>query len=235
MNVLITGASRGIGFEAAKALCGMGHTVLAVSRDLEGLRRLELDVQSADHRAQLHALPFSITDEDLEKELLPRVRHLAPELHVLVNNAGALLNKPFADITAGELELVYKVNVFAPFRLAQAVLPLMGGRAGAHIVNIGSMGGVQGSAKFPGLSAYSSSKAALANLSELLAEELKDRKIAVNCLALGAAQTEMLKEAFPGYEAPLTAEEMGSFVAWFAANGQRYFNGKILPVALSTP
>jgi NAD(P)-dependent dehydrogenase (short-subunit alcohol dehydrogenase family) len=97
------------------------------------------------------------------------------------------------------------------------------------------MGGVQGSAKFPGLAAYSSSKAALANLSELLAEELKEKNIRVNCLALGAAQTEMLETAFPGYKAPVTAAEMAQWVGWFAINGHRFFNGKVLPVALSTP
>ena len=108
-------------------------------------------------------------------------------------------------------------------------------RQNAHIVNIGSMGGFQGSAKFKGLSLYSSSKGALAILSECLAEELKERKIFVNCLALGSAQTEMLSEAFPGYHAPLTAREMAGFVVDFATRGHRWFNGKVLPVAVSTP
>ncbi len=144
-----------------------------------------------------------------------------------------MLNKPLGMITAPEIEEVFSVNVKAPMLLIQALLPLM--KPGSHIVNIGSMGGVQGSVKFPGLSAYSASKGALAVLTECLAEELKDRQIAVNCLAFGAVQTEMLAKAFPGYEAPVSAGKMAEFVADFALNGNRYFNGKILPVSLSTP
>jgi NAD(P)-dependent dehydrogenase (short-subunit alcohol dehydrogenase family) len=97
------------------------------------------------------------------------------------------------------------------------------------------MGGVQGSAKFAGLSAYSSSKAALCTLTECLAEELKLENISVNCLALGAVQTEMLSKAFPGYRAPLSASEMAEFIVQFARSGHYYFNGKILPVSSTTP
>ena len=105
----------------------------------------------------------------------------------------------------------------------------------SHIVNIGSMGGFQGSAKFKGLSLYSAAKGAVAVLTESMAEEFKERGIKVNALALGAVQTEMLASAFPGYKAPLTAGQMAEFIADFALNGHKYFNGKILPVSLSTP
>ena len=154
---------------------------------------------------------------------------------ILINNAGVLLNKSFEKISLGELREVYDINVFAPFRLTQAFLPLMGGKKNSHVVNISSMGGVQGSVKFPGLSAYSSSKAALAGLSELLAVELKQKNIIVNCLALGAAQTEMLEKAFPGYKAPVSSSEMAELIVWFSLNGQKFFNGKVLPVAMSNP
>jgi NAD(P)-dependent dehydrogenase (short-subunit alcohol dehydrogenase family) len=128
---------------------------------------------------------------------------------------------------------MYNTNVFAPFLIIQDLLPLF--NKNSHIINIGSIGGFQGSSKFPGLSAYSSSKAALAGLSECLAEELAPKKIKVNCLALGAVQTDMLEEAFPGYKAPLNPTEMATFITWFALNGKNYFNGKVLPVSLSTP
>lgn len=97
------------------------------------------------------------------------------------------------------------------------------------------MGAFQGSAKFAGLSAYSASKAALHTLTECLALELADRQIKVNCLALGSAQTEMLEQAFPGYQSPVMAFEMGKYIADFALTGHRFFNGKILPVAVTTP
>jgi NAD(P)-dependent dehydrogenase (short-subunit alcohol dehydrogenase family) len=97
------------------------------------------------------------------------------------------------------------------------------------------MGGFQGSSKYPGLSYYSASKAAIACLSECLAVEFAESGIRVNCLALGAVQTEMFAEAFPGYKAPVNATEMAEFVSYFAVNGQKFFNGKIIPVAVNNP
>lgn len=236
MNILITGASRGIGAELARILTTQGHTVIAVSRNVNALRQLSTSITETNPRAAIHTLPFDLAGENTAADLRSRILSIVPHLDALVNNAGTLLNKPFSEITAAELTYIYEVNVFGPFQLIQQLLPLLQGHESpSHIVNISSMGGVQGIAKFPGLSAYSSSKAALANLSELLAEELKEKNIRVNCLALGAAQTEMLEEAFPGYRAPLSAEQMAAYIAWFTVNGYLYFNGKVLPVALSTP
>ena len=107
--------------------------------------------------------------------------------------------------------------------------------AKGHVLNITSMGGVQGSAKFPGLSAYSSSKGALVILTELLAEEFKDSGPSFNALALGAVQTEMLEEAFPGYKAPVSAAQIGEYIIDFALNGHQFYNGKVLPISSSTP
>jgi len=145
------------------------------------------------------------------------------------------VNNNFEKITSSELIGAYNTNVFAPYLLTQSLLPALKKSTHAHIINISSVGGIQGSVKFAGLSAYSSSKGALTILTECLAEEFKDQNIKVNCLALGAVNTEMLAKAFPGYNAPLSAAEMGNYVTWFAENGHHYFNGKIIPVALSTP
>jgi len=105
----------------------------------------------------------------------------------------------------------------------------------AHVVNISTMGGVQGSVKFPGLSAYSSSKAAVITLTELLAEEYKEKGPSFNVLALGAVQTEMLEEAFPGLEVPLSAKDMAEYIANFSLTGHKFYNGKLLQVSNSTP
>lgn len=227
---LITGASSGIGYATALRLAL--HTdlqVIALARSADRLDQLR---EASGHT--IHTLPFDLAQDDplLLKAALEERGITA--LHGLLHNAGHLVNQPFEAITAEALQRCYAVNVFAPFLLTQALLPLLqSGRA--HVVHISSVGGVQGSVKFPGLSAYASSKGALAVLTECLATELAEKQIRVNCLALGAVQTEMLSQAFPGYQAPLTAEEMGEFVAWFLQHGARFFNGKILPVALSTP
>lgn len=235
MNIIITGASRGIGFDTALALCNQGHHVLAVARTGSGLEKLQFSARNAGSDKNLMILSVDLTSEKDIQELVYTAKSLNGHVDVLINNAGVIINKPFEKISPEELRHVYDINVFAPFRLTQALLPLMGGVSQSHIVNISSMGGVQGSVKFPGLSAYSSSKAALAGLTELLAVELQEKNIVVNCLALGAAQTEMLSKAFPDYKAPLSSSEMAEWVVWFSLNGQKFFNGKILPVAISTP
>ena len=144
-----------------------------------------------------------------------------------------MLNKPFAETTATDFEAIYRVNVFGVAALTRVVLPFMA--SGSHVVTISSIGGVQGSVKFPGLAAYSSSKGAVITWSELLAEEYKEQNIAFNVLALGAVQTEMLEEAFPGYQAPVTAREMASYIANFALTGNQFYNGKVMQVSASTP
>lgn len=230
-QVLITGASSGIGFETALHLSrNEGYTVFATARSNAKLQQLkEMSGQA------ITVVPFDLVNGEVAQLKSHLVSAGLHTLHGLVHNAGLLVNRPFADITSTELEASYRTNVMAPFLLTQVLLPELKNADGAHVIHIGSVGGVQGSVKFPGLSAYSSSKGALSVLTECLALELEPDNIRFNCLALGAVQTDMLRQAFPGYEAPLKAHEMGEFVSWFLTNGHRFFNGKILPVALSTP
>ncbi len=236
MNIIVTGASRGIGYELVKILSSDSkHTIIAVSRNSQKLEQLKKDCLLLNPASNIIPLACDLTEKNAVEKLISEIKKNVSSINILINNAGALLNKPFETIAAADLEYVYNVNVFSVIRLIQAVLPLMDGGQKSHIVNISSMGGFQGSAKFAGLAAYSSSKAALACLTECLAEEYKEKNIAFNCLALGAAQTEMLQEAFPGYKAPLSASQMASFIADFSLNAHQYMNGRIIPVSLSTP
>ena len=172
-----------------------------------------------------------------KKELLIFFSHekvkVFGEIDVLINNAGALVNKPFSKISNTDLLYLYNINVFAPFRLVRDLSPYFSSQS--HTINISSVGGVQGSVKFPGLSAYSSSKGALTILTECLAEEFKETKHRFNALALGAVQTQMLEEAFPGYKASLSAQEMAKYLVRFALEDGLYYNGKVLNVSSSTP
>ncbi|MBN1949767.1 MAG: SDR family oxidoreductase [Bacteroidales bacterium] len=233
MNVLITGASRGIGYALAKEFSRNGNSRLfLMSRSESGLNNLREACQKINANVEIVTIPFDIVQ--LEQEELPEV---IKEVHldILINNAGLLINKPFEDLSAADILRMIQTNLLAPALLIRKSLVNLGGTSHSHIVNIGSMGGFQGSVKFKGLSMYSASKAALASMTECLAEELKAQNIVVNCLALGSVQTEMLEEAFPGYQAPVTSEEMAAFIADFAMNGHRFFNGKVLPVSASTP
>lgn len=227
MTIIITGASRGIGFELVKLFLMQGHKVFCLTRNTQALGHI------GDPKLTL--IMTDLSDEQSIDKAIKEISSSVDHVDILINNAGSLVNREFTGISYSELEHVYKVNVFAPFKLAQLCRPLMGKQSASHIVNISSMGGFQGSAKFAGLSAYSSSKAAIAGLTECLAEEFKGQGVSVNCLALGAVGTEMLREAFPGYEAPLSSRQMAEYIADFSLNGHKYYNGKILPVSLSTP
>lgn len=224
-NIIITGSSRGIGFEMAKLFAHEGHSVLALSRNEGPIKNLR--------HSSIHTFPFDLSIPSDLKEVEKFIKKEWGEVDILLNNAGTLLNKPFAETSMDEFKRVYDVNVFGVAAMIKLVAPFMS-KTG-HVVTISSMGGVQGSIKFPGLSAYSSSKGAVITLTELLAEEYKETGPLFNVLALGAVQTEMLEEAFPGYKAPVSALEMANYIKDFALTGNTFFNGKLIQISNSTP
>ena len=223
-NIIITGTSRGIGYELALLFANAGHQVLALSRNTP---------KTLIEHQNITCLSVDLSKE---KDLLQVDNFLKSswkQIDGLVHNAGSLVMKPFAETTQDDFENVYKVNVFGVANLTRVCLPYL--KKGSHVVTISSIGGVQGSLKFAGLSAYSSSKGAVITLSELLSEEYKEQGISFNVLALGSVQTEMLAEAFPGYQAPISANGMAQYIYDFTLNGHQYFNGKILPVSSTNP
>jgi len=224
-NIIITGTSRGIGFELVHLFANTGHNVLALSRNSKPVKDLHFD--------NITSLSFDLAEESDYKKVEAFIKEEWKQVDVLINNAGTLISKPFDDTSMSDFENVYKTNVFGVAEITRVLLPFM--KSDGHVVNISSMGGVQGSMKFAGLAAYSSSKGAVIALTELLAEEYKETGPSFNVLALGAVQTEMLKEAFPDYHAPTTALEMAQYIYEFSLNGNKYYNGKMLQVSNSTP
>lgn len=225
-NVIVTGASRGIGCYTALRFAEQGHQVLALARSNDKLETLKKEA-SAEGRIQILALDLA---QDIDVEAITSV---FDKVDILINNAGALVNKPFSEITPQEMMTVYQANVFAPYFLVQKLLPYFS--QDAHIINIGSVGGVNGTMKFPGLTAYSSSKAAASCLSECWQAEFADSDLTFNSLALGAVQTEMLEAAFPGYEAPLSPIQMSEYICRFALNDGQFVRGKTVLVSRSNP
>jgi len=224
-NIIITGTSRGIGYELVPLLADAGHNVLALSRNAAPVSGLDI--------SNCQCFSCDITDARDIKKVGAFVAEHWKHVDILINNSGYLVSKPFSKLKLEDFQDSYAVNVFGAAMLTKTVLPFM--KKEGHVVNISSMGGVQGSAKFPGLAAYSSSKGAIITLTEVLAEEYKETGPSFNVLALGAVQTEMLEEAFPGYKAPLSAEEMAKYIMDFSLNGQKFYNGKVLEVSSSTP
>jgi NAD(P)-dependent dehydrogenase (short-subunit alcohol dehydrogenase family) len=237
MNIIVTGASRGIGYEIVRYMAAMpGMKLIAIARNLENLRDLKLSCADLPSGKAVEVIGADLSDSaKLREEVIPSVNNLFDHLDILINNAGYLVNKPFGQTSEDELEMTFRINFTVPWLMIQSLVDLLSKSGKSHVVNISSIGGMQGSIKFPGLSAYSSAKGALGILTECLAAELADRNIFINCLALGSVQTEMFRKAFPGYNAQLKPDEIASFITDFALNGSKYFNGKILPVSVSTP
>jgi NAD(P)-dependent dehydrogenase (short-subunit alcohol dehydrogenase family) len=234
MNIIITGASSGVGFEAVIELLTTGqHKIIALARSQDKLERLAEICLGLNPEAVIYPIVFDIVHDDYADLQQFINTNFDGRVDLLINNAGALINKPFVELLESDVVEMLQSNYLGHVRIIQSLYQFM--PAGSHILNIGSMGGYQGSSKFAGLSAYSASKAALHTLTECLAQEFAEKGIAVNCLALGSAQTEMLEKAFPGYQSPIMAFEMGKYIADFALTGHKFFNGKVLPVALSTP
>lgn len=224
-NVVITGTSRGIGFELAKLFANNGYQVLALSRNTKPINNLKL--------SNINALPLDLSSKADIGAVTHFVQSEWKKVDIIIHNAGMLVNKPFEDLSYEDFLKVYQVNVFGVAMLTQKLIPFL--NKNSHVITISSMGGIQGSMKFSGLAAYSSAKGAVITLSELLAEEYKNSGISFNVLALGAVQTEMLEEAFPGYQASLSAIEMAEYIYDFALTGNKYYNGKVLQVSNSTP
>jgi 3-oxoacyl-[acyl-carrier protein] reductase len=226
-TILIVGASRGIGKEIVLQFAqNKSNRIYALARNPEGAEIFKNFPNIFYHQFDLENSHSISTGLDF-------LNHVE-SIDILINNAGKLVNKPFLELSTQDIQACYQVNIMGVMTTIQTVLPKMLPKGG-HIINISSMGGFQGSMKFAGLSAYSTSKAALASLTELLAEEFKDTKVAFNCLCLGAVQTEMLEEAFPGYEAPVSANEMATYIVDFASHANQWIKGKVLPISLSTP
>ena len=222
-TIVVTGASKGIGFELVRFLVSQGHVVYALSRDIKALVASE----------KLHPISLDLTDEESISKFAEQLNSNQISIDALINNAGSLINQSFSTTTKNDFEAIYRVNVFGLASITRLLLPLISSKG--HVVNISSMGGIGGSSKFSGLSAYSSSKGAVNILTELLAEEYKETGPFFNGLALGAVQTEMLAKAFPGFRAPLSAGEIAPYIAQFALTGHQFYNGKILPISSSTP
>lgn len=226
--VIVTGAGQGVGRATALELASVrGCSVLAVSRNANALASLAAEAAA---QGRVEVLALDLTAANAGERLKAAVG--ARNIDALVLNHGQLLNKPFAQITRAELQELFTANVFSCVTVVQA---LLGGLSSGHVVTIGSMGGFQDSTKYPGLSSYSASKAALACLSQCLATEFASTGPKVNCLCLGSVDTAMLRAAFPGYASPTTPATMGAFIARFALEGHRVFNGQVLPVAVSNP
>lgn len=214
-TILVSGSSSGIGLEICLQASDLGLNVLAISRNIDPLKGiLNLNAHSVD-----------ITNESQIEEYVKKITSENIKIDILINNAGFLIKDSFRDTSYESFKQTYDVNVFGLASLTRALIPII--NKDGQVINITSVGGLNASKKFPGLSAYASSKGAVITLTEVLAEEYRSRP-RFNCLALGSVQTEMLKKAFPGYEAKIMPAEMAKQILDFALDESSLVNGEII-------
>lgn len=235
MNILITGCSSGIGYQTALAFASLGtHHVWAISRNVTGLESLKQEFESKESTSTINIIPFDLEKDDMEVLLSKLNLSIENPMDILINNAGYLVSKSFVELSMEDWDKMFRVNLFSSVNLIKSLFPFFNRKAGAHIVNIGSMGGVQGGVKFPGLSAYSASKGAVNILTEALSVEFENEGIRVNAINPGAVQTKMLEEAFPGFQADVSPMQMGTFIAQFAINNKDVMNGRLVQASLKS-
>jgi NAD(P)-dependent dehydrogenase (short-subunit alcohol dehydrogenase family) len=214
-TILVSGSSSGIGLEICLQASDLGLNVLAISRNIDPLKGiLNLNAHSVD-----------ITNESQIEEYVKKITSENIKIDILINNAGFLIKDSFRDTSYESFKQTYDVNVFGLASLTRALIPII--NKDGQVINITSVGGLNASKKFPGLSAYASSKGAVITLTEVLAEEYRS-KPRFNCLALGSVQTEMLKKAFPGYEAKVMPSDMAKQILDFALDESSLPNGEII-------
>ena len=214
-TILVSGSSSGIGLEICIQASDLGLNVLAISRNiepLEGILNLKANSVDITNDSQIEAYVKKITSENIK-------------IDILINNAGFLIKDSFRKTTYEIFKQTYDVNVFGLASLTRALLPII--NKDGQVINIASVGGLNASKKFPGLSAYSSSKGAVITLTEVLAEEYRSGP-RFNCLALVSVQTEMLRKAFPGYEAKVMPSDMAKQILDFALDESSLPNGEII-------
>ena len=190
---LVTGASKGLGLEIARAYAARGAKLVIAAR-----RRNELDIASEELRARTDVVALALDVSEEAERLVEAGLERFGRIDVLVNNASTIGPSPMPRLEEydwRDLAHVFRVNVLAPLHLAQLVLPDMRSRGEGVIINVTSDAGVEA---YPGWGGYGSSKAALEHVSRTLAAELDGTGIRVYAVDPGDMNTEMHQLAEPG-------------------------------------
>jgi 3-oxoacyl-[acyl-carrier protein] reductase len=231
-NVVVTGASRGIGLGIATTLARSGYDVVAVARHL----RPALETAMAQH-ANLRFLPIDLVDFASLPGQVRQLRNQIGQIYGLVNNAGVGTAGILSTMPDEQIAQVIQTNVIAPITLTKYVISSMMSARSGRVVNITS---VVASAGYSGLSAYSASKAAMIGFTRSLAREIGSLGITVNAVAPGFVATEMTHdlsekqrqqiERRSALQRMTTVDDVASAVAFLMSDKAAAITGTVMTV-----
>jgi short-subunit dehydrogenase len=187
MNVVITGASRGLGFSMAEAFASEGHNLFLTARNEVKLYHALESLMGRFSGQTIKAKPFDLAVKTAVSDFGNWVLGQTNEIDILINNAGIFVPGKVIDEPEGQLEDMLNINLLSAYQLTRILLPSMIKRSSGHIFNISSIAGLQA---YPNGGSYSISKFALSGFSKNLREELKPHKIKVTCIYSGAVYTD---------------------------------------------
>ena len=223
--VLITGAGRGIGRACVKALLAEGAAVIGCSKNKINLTRLAEELPQ--YRNNLHLISIDLSQSS-EIDLLFRfVNERTSLLHSVINCAAIHRAAFMADLCEEDYDAVLNVNLKAPALICRRAIPFLEKTGAATIVNISSLSGCVGLEKYPRFGTYNISKYGLYGLTEILALELKDRRIRVNQVSPSGVDTDMFYEAVPpGVKPFLKPEQVAGTVLYLAGEDSAPISGE---------
>ncbi len=225
---IVTGAGRGIGRATALRFARAGARLALFGRTRETLDETAAQIRNAGGEAL--TLQGDVAREEDVQALFQRVHTGYGRVDILINCAGVVAAKPFAEMDVETWDHVLGVNLRGTFLCCQQAFGMMAQQGGGVILNISSLSGVKGVEKFPGLSAYNVSKAGVASLTEILAVEGRPHNIRVAAVSPGAVDTEMLRQAAPHLRAGMTPEEMAEILFFMADDSGRVLSGTNLEI-----
>lgn len=221
---VVTGASSGIGRATAELLVERGARVAVLAR-----RSGKLEEIVAAHQ-DVVAVTGDVSDEtDVDRLFAETEKRLGP-CTLLVNNAGMVHPKLLVDTTPAEWDRMFAVNVRGAYLCARRALPAMIAAQRGSIINVSSISGIAGPEKFPGFVSYCASKAALIEMTEALAAEVKVHGIRVNCVSPGSVDTAMLQAASAGAVPDMSPAEVAEAILFLASERARPIAGQNLHV-----
>lgn len=236
-NVLVTGASRGLGLAIAKRLAFEGYTVIAVARSLGEPLLAAAEASAAGGRGRIVGHPFDLTQIDALADLVRTLKAEHGALYGLVNNAGTSLDGVLATMPTAKIEALVRLNVLSPMILTKAATRSMLAAGRGRVVNIASITAGAGSS---GLAAYAATKAAMIGFTKSLARELGRAGVTVNALAPGFIDTELTASLADEDRARIIRrsalgrlaepDDVGAAAAFLLSDGARNITGAVLTV-----